>query len=84
VAVKLNAKFVKHLLIEKDIDQRGLAELSGLSEITISRLMQGNAFNSDTLGRVATALRCHPVDLIEASGYDSPHVDAPVVATIRA
>lgn len=64
MAVKLNAKFVKQMLIEREMDQKGLAEKSGLSEITISRLMKGSRFNSETLAKIADALGCHPVDLI--------------------
>jgi DNA-binding Xre family transcriptional regulator len=81
--VKLNAKFVKQMLIELDLDQQGLAARSGLSEITVSRLMQGKAFNSETLGKLATALGCHPVDLIEAKGFASPHMVAPAIATLQ-
>lgn len=84
MSVRFNAKFVRQMLIERDMDQRALAEASGLSEITISRVMQGKPFNSETLGKVAEALGCHPVDLIDATGYGSPHVVAPTIASIRA
>jgi DNA-binding Xre family transcriptional regulator len=76
MTVKINAKFVKQMLLERDMDQQGLAELSQLSEITISRLMQGRPFTSETLGKIARALDCHPVDLIDAKGYSSPHMVA--------
>lgn len=84
MSVKLNAKFVKQMLVEREMDQKGLAELSGLSEITISRLMKGSRFNSETLAKIADALDCHPVDLIEAKGFASPHVGAPAITTIPA
>lgn len=77
MTVKINAKFVKQMLLERDMDQRGLAVGSGLSEITISRLMQGRPFSSETLGKLAKALGCHPVDLIDAKGYSAPHLVAP-------
>ena len=83
MSVKLNAKLIKKMLIDLEIDQKDLAARSGLSAITISRLMQGNPFSSETLGKVAKALDCHPIDLIDAIGYGSPHVDAPAIAGIR-
>lgn len=75
--VKLNAKFAKTMMAKQGIDQQTLAELSGVSEPTISRLMNGKAFTSDTLGKLARALGCSPVDLIDPSGFVAPHVDAP-------
>jgi DNA-binding Xre family transcriptional regulator len=84
VTVKINAKFVRQMLIELEMDQQDLARKSGISEQTITRLLQGKPFTSDTLGKLAKALRCHPVDLIEGSGYPSPHVDAPATRNGRA
>jgi DNA-binding Xre family transcriptional regulator len=83
VSVKINSRFVKQMLLDKDLDQRKLAEISGVSEPTITRLMHGKPFTSDTLGKLASALECHPIDLIDAKGFSSPHVDAPAVAGIR-
>lgn len=76
MALKINAKFVKQMMIVREIDQRGLARESGLSEPTITRLLKGKPFSSDTLGKLAEALGCHPVDLIDAKGYRPPHVGA--------
>lgn len=76
MTVKINTKFVKQMLLERNMDQQGLAERSELSEITISRLMQGKPFTSETLGKMAKALGCHPIDLINAEGYSSPHLVA--------
>ncbi len=77
MTVKLNRRFVLHTLTNRDMTARDLAALSGISEATMYRLMGGAAFNSDTLGKLAGALGCHPVDLIEAEGFERPHVDAP-------
>ena len=82
--VKLNAQFVKHLLVDQGISARDLAIAAGIGEATMYRLLNGAAFNSDTLGKLAAALECHPVDLIQAEGYVSPHVDAPTVSGIHA
>jgi transcriptional regulator with XRE-family HTH domain len=81
--VKINAKFVKQILLNKDLDQRELAKLSGISEPTITRLLHGRPFSSDTLGKLAEALDCHPIDLIDAKGFSSPHLGAPVNSNIR-
>lgn len=75
MTVKINAKFVKQMLIAKDMDQQMLAQSSGISEQTIVRLLQGKPFTSDTLGKLANALECHPVDLIDGNGFGFPHVD---------
>lgn len=84
MTVKLNSKFVKHLLMDRDMTARDLAALAGISEATMYRVLNGEPFNSVTLGKVAQALGCHPVDLIEADGFTSPHVGAPVAETVRA
>lgn len=81
--VKINAKFVKQILLNRDLDQRELSKLSGISEPTITRLLHGRAFSSDTLGRLAAALGCHPIDLIDANGFPAPHMGAPVNSNIR-
>lgn len=83
-AVKLNAKFVKMRLLDLEMSARDLASEAGIGEATMYRILNGAAFESKTLGKVAAALGCHPVDLIEAEGYASPHVDAPVITSIRA
>lgn len=82
--VRINAKFVRQVLLDKELDQRELAKISGVSEPTITRLLQGKPFTSDTLGKIAGALGCHPVDLIDAKGYAPPHVDAPIITGIHA
>lgn len=76
--VKINSRFVKQILLDREWDQRELAKLSGISEPTITRLLHGKPFTSDTLSRLAEALDCHPIDLIDAKGFSSPHLGAPV------
>jgi DNA-binding Xre family transcriptional regulator len=79
MTVKLNSKFVKYALVDRDMSARDLAAKAGISEGTMYRMMNGAVFNSDTLGKLAEALGCHPVDLIEGEGFASPHMDAPPV-----
>ena len=78
MSVKINARLIRQLLAEKNIDQRTLSKLSGVSEPTITRVMHGKPFSSDTLGSLAAALDCNPRDLIEAPGHVDPLVVAPV------
>lgn len=61
---------------------RDLGKVSDIHEQTLYRLMSGATFNSETLGKLAKALDCNPVDLIESDGYTDPHVDAPAMATV--
>lgn len=84
MTVKLNSKFVKYLLTDRDMTARDLARLADISEGTMYRMLSGEAFNTVTLGKLATALECHPIDLIEAEGFTPPHMVAPVAMGIRA
>jgi len=82
MTVRLNGRFVKHLLTDRDMTARDLAAVAGISEATMYRLLGGEAFSSVTLGKLALALECHPTDLIEAEGFAHPHLDAPVAQAI--
>lgn len=82
--VRLNSKFVKVRLLEENMSARDLASAAGIGEATMYRILNGARFESTTLAKVAAALGCHPVDLIEAEGFASPHVDAPDTTSIRA
>lgn len=82
--LRINAKFVRLAMAEKNYDQRTLARKSGLSEPTIYNVLKGKSFSSDTLAKLAKALECHPVDLIEADGFVDPHVDASAAAFANA
>ena len=79
VSVRIDAKYVKKLLIDLDWTQRDLARESGLSEPTVYNVLGGKRFTSETLEKLATALGVNPIDLVEAEGYESPHVAAPAV-----
>lgn len=74
--VRLNAKFIRHMLAERNISARELASTADIGEATMYRLLNGAKFNSGTLGKLAEALGCHPVDLVDAEGYSSPHLVA--------
>ncbi|GIV73500.1 MAG: hypothetical protein KatS3mg049_2056 [Caldilinea sp.] len=79
--IRINRAFVEALLGMRGMTLRDLADASGVGEATVYRMVNGAPFRSETLGKVAEALGCHPVDLIVGEGYASPHVGAPATAT---
>lgn len=81
MTVKINRKFVDHILLERGISARELAQLADVGEATMYRILNGAAFSSVTLGKIAEALECNPVDLLDAGGFASPLVEASPVET---
>lgn len=79
MTVKINATALKVFLVQRGMEQKDLAEQSGVSEQTIVRLLKGKAFTSDTLGKLAEALNVNPVDLIQSDGHPDPLVEAQAV-----
>lgn len=80
--VKINKRFVKHMLAEKDMSLRDLSQACDIGEATIYRVVNGGPFQSVTLGKLAEALQCSPVDLIDIEGYTIPLVVAPSAAHV--
>lgn len=72
MTVKINSRFVKTLLAEREETLRDVAARSDIGEATLYRILNGAEFNSRTLGKLAEALECAPADLISADGYHSP------------
>lgn len=72
--VKINRKVVERLMFDKRMKQVELIKKSGISKPTIIRMLNGAPFDSETLGKLASALECSPVDLIDPEGYPSPHL----------
>ena len=81
MTVKINRKFVDHMLLERDMSARELAKKADVGEATIYRILNGAAFTSDTLGKIAEALGCNPVDLISSENFASPLVEASAIET---
>ena len=77
MSVRINRSVLKAMLGAKDKSLRDLAKESGIGEATIYRIANGSGFTSETLGALATALGCSPVDLIDPEGFVSPLMVAP-------
>lgn len=66
-----------------DLSEYGNSEVNYLSRTmkrpwsTIARIRDEGTTTLKTIGEMATALGCHPVDLISASGYPDPKSNAP-------
>ena len=85
MSLRIDKRRVRYFMNRSEIDtQLELAQKAGLDKYTISRLLDGGTFTSGTVEKLATALRCNPIDLLEADGYPAPHVDAQAFATIPA
>lgn len=61
-----------------------VAEKAGLGSATVYRALRGEEFNSSTLDKLATALRCTPIDLIEMSGFEDPLLEAQTASAVPA
>jgi DNA-binding Xre family transcriptional regulator len=68
-----------------DLAEYGKSEVNYLSRTmkrpwsTIARIKEEKTTTLKTIGEMATALGCHPVDIISANGYPDPKSNAPVV-----
>lgn len=85
MSVKINKVMVDMLLAKKQMKLRDLAKTSNIGEATLYRVVNAGApFTSDTLAKLASALECNPIDLIDPEGFASPLVGAPAVGNVRA
>lgn len=57
-----------------------LAERSGVHYTTISSMLKGSGFRSETLDALARALDVNPLDLLDTEDYPAPHMVAPAFA----
>lgn len=67
-----------------DLSEYGNSEIVFLSKrmrrpwSTVKRIKEEQTTTLKTIGELATALECNPVDIISASGYPAPKLAAPV------
>jgi DNA-binding Xre family transcriptional regulator len=75
MTVRINKRFVKSILAQRDWTIQDLARNSDIGEATLYRVVNAGArFTSETLEKLSEALDCSPVDLIDTNGYKSPLV----------
>ena len=53
------------LLIDKDLKQKDLQKLAGISNFTVSKLNRGDNVTTDVLGKICKALNCNVDDIME-------------------
>ena len=64
--MKVSYKRLFKLLIERDMKKKDLAELSGVSTATITKMYrEGAIINVDVLVKICTALNCTFDDIME-------------------
>lgn len=81
---KVYVDWKKVMLLVREIDLReyGNSEVVYLSKkmkrpwSTVKRIKDEGTTTLKTIGELANALGCHPVDLISAQGYPDPKSDA--------
>lgn len=84
MAQKVYVDWNKVELLMKGIDLEGygnseivyLSKITGRPWSTIKRIKDEGTTTLKTIGELAKALECNPVDLISTEGYPAPKLDA--------
>lgn len=58
------------LLIDKGMNKTDLRELTGLSQSTIAKLVNGDNVNAEVLERICVVLNCEIGDIVEIKKND--------------
>lgn len=53
------------LLIDKNMNKRELAQVSGISTASVAKLSKGGNITTDVLLKICEALKCHIEDILE-------------------
>jgi len=62
---KVSYKKLWKLLIDMDINKQTLAQLSGISPATLSKMVKGDYVNLEILVKICSALNCDTSDIME-------------------
>ncbi len=54
-----------HILLDRDMKKKDLAELAGLTSYTIKRLSRDEAVSTEVVGKICRALDCSLDDVVE-------------------
>ena len=63
--MEVSYKRLWKLLIDKDMKKKDLVKVAHISTYTINKLNRGNNVNTDTLGKICSALQCSIEDIME-------------------
>ena len=81
---RVNKRAVRMFMASEGIvTMKQLTGATGLTQLTLRRLLAGEPFTSDTIKKLAKGLKCNPLDLLETEGYPDPHLVAPAFATLN-
>lgn len=54
-----------HILLDRDMKKKDLAELAGLTSYAIKKLSKDEAVSTEVVGKICTALNCGADDIME-------------------
>lgn len=54
-----------HILLDRDMKKKELAELAGLSPYTIKKMGRDEAVSTEVVGKICRALECNLDDVVE-------------------
>ena len=63
--MSVSYKWLWHLLIDKDYEEKGLMEKANIRDYTIRKLNRGDNVTTDVLVRICHAPDCHIEDIME-------------------
>lgn len=72
--MKISYKKLWKLLIDKEINKKQLAELSGISQYTVNKMTHGDNVNTETLVKICTALQVDIGDVASLDNGDKENV----------
>ena len=63
--IKANYKKLWHILLDRDMKKKELAEMAGVSTYTINKLNKNENVTVEVLGKICKALNCALDDIME-------------------
>lgn len=66
--MKIDSKQLRHIMIDRDVGQKQLSELSGVSRAVVNNVCCGRSCTSTTAMKIAEALNVPLEELIENGG----------------
>lgn len=72
--MKISYKKLWKLLIDKELNKKQLAELSGISQYTVNKMTHGDNVNTETLVKICTALQVDIGDVTSLEDGDIKNV----------